>query len=44
MLVIGVFLPVASSLTAPDITMTADIKPVKPGPMSGSLRLRLQYY
>jgi hypothetical protein len=30
MLVIGVFLPVASSLAAPDITMTADIKCVKP--------------
>jgi hypothetical protein len=29
-LVMGVFLPVASSLTAPDITMTADIKRVKP--------------
>jgi hypothetical protein len=30
MLVIGVFLPVASSLAAPDITMTADIQRVKP--------------
>jgi hypothetical protein len=30
MLVIGVFLPVAISLTAPRITMTADIKRVKP--------------
>jgi len=29
MLVMGVFLPVASSLAAPDITMTADIKRVK---------------
>jgi hypothetical protein len=32
MLVIGVFLPVASSLAVPDITMTADIECVKPAP------------
>jgi hypothetical protein len=29
MVVIGVFLPVASSRRAPDLTMTADIKRVK---------------